>query len=56
MGLTSVTIGHATDKINNAVIQEINKGVNFSKAFLYRIRIRKGICQINSTARQNKVC
>ena len=31
MGLTSVTIGHAADKINNAVIQEINKGVNFQR-------------------------
>ena len=31
MGLTSVTIGHAADKGNNTVIQEINKGVNFKR-------------------------
>lgn len=31
MGLTSVTLGHAFNKINKAVTSEINKGVNFQR-------------------------
>ena len=31
MGLTSVTIGHAIDKINKPIIREINRGVNFQR-------------------------
>lgn len=31
MGLTSVTLGHSIDELNEAIIEEIQKGVNFQR-------------------------
>lgn len=41
MGLTSISLGHADSKVNNAVCQEIQKGVNFSRPAAIELKAAK---------------
>jgi glutamate-1-semialdehyde 2,1-aminomutase len=49
MGLTSVSIGHADDRVNSAVIEAIGKGVNFQRPAALELEAAEAFLDFSST-------